>query len=187
MKIHSPDSKYNILPKVYSIFPLFITLATLTVGLNDGSWFWLAFSSVFGFLFFYTFFFAKYQKYVDTDEKKIIKNFKWLWIKLREEESLSQYESVCICLGSSLPDSNWQDITVSYTYDVALIRNYTSRTTLHGGGGFENFPLKVTFSTPQEAKEYALSVSEMLEMELAVAEELTKFLKYDLLQYSKEF
>lgn len=169
------------------MFPLFISLAALSIWGSTDSLIALTISLLFTFLFFYTFFYTQYEKYVDTEKKKIIKNFKWLWVKFHEEESLTQYESVCICLGPSLPNSNWQSITVSYTYDVALIRKYTSRTSLLGYGGFENFPLKVVINNPQEAKEYAISVSKMLNIDVAVDTAVTKLLKYDLLQYGKEF
>lgn len=186
MKIRTPDNKYNILPKAYSLFPLFVALATLNVGVNKHSVTLYIISGLFGFLFIYTLFFARYDKYLDTDKKMIVTRLNWLWIRWKEEEPLSHFTSISITLGDFIAKSNWGTIKERPTYDVILVRKYTNHTSLQGMGAFENFPLKVVIKTPQEAKEFAETVSKLTGLDIIVDKSLTKFLKYDLLN-SKAF
>ena len=91
MKINSLENNHNILPRVFSVFPLFISLAALSIWGTNDSLVALTISLLFAYLFFYTFFFTKYEKYIDTETSKIVKRIKWLWINWNEEESLNQY------------------------------------------------------------------------------------------------
>lgn len=187
MKIYTPENKYNIIPKAFSIFPLFFALATLSVGINKNSFILLLFSFIFSALFIYTFFFTKYEKYLDTNTKKIIKKIKWLWINSKEEEAINNYQSICICIGDSIHNSNLTALTTSTRLDVVLVRNHASTSTFAGFGAIENFLLKNLIKTPNEAKEYADKISELIGLNVTVEEQLTKLLKYDLLQHHKEF
>jgi len=182
MKIRSLDGKYNIIPRVFSMFPFFGSVTALSIWNSNDSLFALLVSLFFACIFCYTFFFTRYEKYIDTDAREIIKNFKWLWINLSEHESLEQYDSVCICLGPLMANSNWQSRTKSHTFDVALIRKYTKTTSLLGLGGFENYPLKVAFRDVHEAKEYGVNIDKLLNVGITVDDALTQFLQYDLLE-----
>jgi len=187
MKIHSASHKGNMLPKLVSIFPFFMSFGALSIWVNSHSTIALIITVLLLFLAFYTFFYTRNEKYIDVEQKKIIRQFHWLWIDFHEEESLDHFESICICLGDFLPNSNFQSITGSFRYDVALIRKYTSRTTLQGYGGFENFPLKVAIETTDEAKDYAIKTGVLLNLKVIVADAVTEHLKYDILKFYKEF
>lgn len=187
MKIHAASHKNNALPKLISIFPFFISFAPLGMWLKNSSLIALFFALLLLFIAIYTFFYTRKEKYIDVEKRKIIKSFHWLWINLYEEESIDHFESVCICLGDFLPDSNFTDKTGSFRYDIGLIRKYTSSETMLGFGSIENFPIHVAIKTTDEAKDLSNKISTLLNMQLVVAEKVTRHLKYDILEYKKEF
>lgn len=182
MKIRTPDNKYNIAPKAFSIFPLFVMLATLNIGYNKHSIILYSISVLFAFLFLYTFFFAKYDRYLDTDKKKIVSLLHWLWIRLDEEEPIDHFAHICINLGPFIAKNNWGTMAQRPTYEVFLVRKYTYDYTLGAFGSFENFALKILIKSPQEAREYAESISKLISMDVVAGKQLTKFLKYDLMK-----
>lgn len=186
MKIRTPDNKYNIAPKAFSMFPFFAFMAILSVGINKHSAILLTIAGFFAFIFLYTFFFAKYDRYLDTERKMIISRLHWLWIRLDEEEPIEHFAHICINLGQFIAKSNWSAFAQRPTYEVFLVRKYTYHYTMGAFGNFENFAIKTMIHSPQEAKEYAETISKLINIDVVVGKQLTAFLKYDLLN-SKAF
>lgn len=175
MIIHNPENKWNIIPKVFSMFPLFAALALL----HGEHAIYKVLSAAFFALTIYTFGFTKYERYLDTDKKVTVKRIRWLFIKTETIESISNFEAVVIALGGSLPNSNWQSITTSATYDIVLVRKHASSRTHTGLGAFDNFLLFALVEDINEAKEMAVNIGEQLGLPVEAEKQVIKLLKYD--------
>ncbi len=175
MKIDNPENKWNIIPKAASIFPLFAALMLL----HGEHFIFKVLSALCFSLAIYTFFFTKYERYLDTDKKCIIKRINWLFIKTENIETVNHFESVVIALGETIGNSNLQGITSTMTFDVVLVRKYAVSKTHSGLGGLENFLLKTLIRDVSEANEFASMVAKALELPVESDKELIKFLRYD--------
>ena len=174
MKINNPENTGNIIPKAFSIFPLFVSLVVL----NGDHVIFKLLSLLFFSLAIYTFFFTRYARYLDTDKKCTIKRLKWLFIKTEEIEPISHFESITISLGGT-KKSKWHGFTSTMTFDVVLVRQYACSKTHTGLGGLENFLLKSLITDIEEAASFAVGIGEAVGLPVDADKDLIKFLKYD--------
>lgn len=180
MKLHSPETKYDIVPKAFSIFPLFVSLALL----HGDHIVFKALSGIFFLLTLYTFFCTRYEKYIDTDKRLVVRRLDWLFIHSEKLESLEHFKYICICLGGSVHNSNWTGLTTSTAFDVVLVRKHAPNNTHAGTAALVNFLIAGMFTDIAEAKEKAVQTGKVLNMPVKSDSELIKLLSYDPLQSS---
>lgn len=168
MKYYSPDSKYNIVPKGFSLFPFFFAMAALSLGASKHSALFYAIACFFALLTIYTFFFARDEKYLDTDRKMIIKRLVWLWIKKETSEPLEHFKYIYITAGAIIPKSNWSVFQERRTYNVLLARDHMDQYSLNLYGPLTCFYLKSTIQSKEAAMEFAQTVSEQTGLEVVI-------------------
>lgn len=127
MNIYQP--KKNILPKILSIFPVFIGLFVfLGQGLINDSYLLIVIGILVISAGVWTWF-GKAYTYIDPINKKVINKKEWLWFSWTSDISLSQYKYVSVVLA---PRANSPSVVTPVSYDVNLVaRNETSD---HSGG-----------------------------------------------------
>ena len=172
MKIHQPGNIGSFISKFCALFPAAIALVLY------GEHFFVKLLSLLLFsLAIYTFFFTKYERYLDTDNKCTIKRFRWLFIKTEEIEPISQFESLTI--SACRRESQWHSFGSTMAFNVVLVRKYAASKTYAGFGALENFLLKSMITDIGEASSFALAVGEAVGLPVAADKDLVECLTYD--------
>jgi len=189
MKIHSATAKNSKLIKLHALWPFMGFIFSLTLWFKDKPLFLLILAAFFLFLFVYTLFFSRYELFIDTESKKVMKRIRWLFINSKTEFNLTDYKAIYIALGDSVAKSNLSLINNKsiQLYDVILVHKHAANNTGHGMINImENFLLMHHIRSPQKAKEIALEFSKILDIDILFEEQVAK-IHPNLLCYGKEF
>ncbi len=186
MKIHAVSTSGSKIIKFMSLWPLIGLAFSLSLWVNKSSIFFLIPIVLFLFLFIYTLFFACYELYIDSENQKVIKKIKWLFINSKLEFPLSDYKGIYISLGGSVAKNNYGSLKSIQLYDVVLVHKYSATDTAYGTNIMENFVLSYFIKSPEEAKEIALEFSKQLNIEVFVEKQVAKT-HPNLLKYAEGF
>lgn len=122
------QSKKNILPKLLSVFPVFIGFLLFGHGLKNDSYVLIFMGLVFFAIGLWTWFGRAYT-YIDTEGRNLIHEKKWIWFSWGSLISLSQYQYIAVVVA---PRGNSPSVVTPVSYDVNLVGKYQSSD--HSGG-----------------------------------------------------
>ncbi|SDK63678.1 hypothetical protein [Microbulbifer yueqingensis] len=115
----------NLAPKIIAIFPIAFGLVFSIHGYQGGSAILTVFGTVLLLLGIWTLF-GKVSRFIDLDNKTVIKRGQWLWFRWEEEVALARFERITIVRYSSGRNSNIPSFAV----------NLAEKTSRDGATGF---------------------------------------------------
>lgn len=117
----------------------------------------------------YTFFFTKYEHFLDTDARNITKGLKWLFIKKNEVKSVGNYISIVISASKTMPTSStWKTGLKQMAYDVVLVKKGAKSQTHVGFGAFENYLLKSLVRNKEDAIDVGRELGKVLNLPVSL-------------------
>lgn len=156
MKKNNTISESNFIPKLVSSLVFVLAFFLLGYANKEDSIFLLVLGVTFLFYGFWLLFFGKSYRYINIDNREVVKINNWLLISSKKSEPISNFKSITV---TGTPIAGGLDINTprNMNYFVMLVHKNSSRNDI---GGEQNLTLGRFRGQKEKAIELANKISE---------------------------